>query len=96
MAKKSEIKKTPAKKAVAQKKVTTKTVITIDENDMKVLQYLKNQLTIKRNQLKSMEMPLDTEKAKDTKYIQELILKNNIWQLEDEINAIEMMLGING
>lgn len=96
MAKKSEIKKTPATKAVAQKKVTTKTVITIDENDMKVLQYLKNQLTIKRNQLKSMEMPLDTEKAKDTKYIQELILKNNIWQLEDEINAIEMMLGING
>ncbi len=65
-------------------------------NDMKVYKYLKKQLEIKRAQLKALEAPLDPTKIKDEKYVQELILKNNIWQIEEQLNAIEMMLGIDG
>lgn len=63
--------------------------------DSRIYKFLKKQLDIKRAQLKALESPLDPTKVKDEKYIQELILKNNIWQLEDELNAIEMMLGID-
>ncbi len=69
---------------------------TIDPSDMKIYKYLKKQLEIKRAQLKAIDAPLDPQKLKDERYVQELILKNNIWQLEDELNAIEMILGING
>jgi hypothetical protein len=86
--------KTPTKKAAPKKAESIS--ITVDENDMKIYKYLKKQLELKRAQLKAIEAPLDPQKLKDDRYVQELILKNNIWQLEDELNAIEMILGING
>lgn len=68
----------------------------LESSDSKIYKYLKKQLEIKRAQLKAIEAPLDPQKLKDDRYVQELILKSNIWQLEDELNAIEMILGING
>lgn len=91
---KNNKKKTPAKAASVKTQIIHQTQI--EETDMKIYQYLKKQLQIKRAQLKAIEAPLDTNKLKDERYVQELILKSNIWQLEDELNAIEMILGING
>lgn len=90
--KKTNKKPVPAKRVVT----STQSSITHDETDMKIYKYLKKQLEIKRAQLKAIEAPLDPQKIKDERYVQELILKSNIWQLEDELNAIEMILGING
>lgn len=90
--KKNNKKPVPAKRAAAIKESS----IILDETDMKIYKYLKKQLEIKRAQLKAIEAPLDPQKLKDDRYVQELILKSNIWQLEDELNAIEMILGING
>lgn len=88
--------KTNRKKATAKPVVKKQNVISLDDSDMKIYKYLKKQLEIKRAQLKAIEGPLDPQKLKDERYVQELILKSNIWQLEDELNAIEMILGING
>lgn len=88
-------KKVTTPKKAANKKNAESISINVDENDMKIYRYLKKQLELKRAQLKAIEAPLDPQKLKDDRYVQELILKNNIWQLEDELNAIEMILGIN-
>lgn len=92
----TNVNKNTKKGKATKKEITHPTSITIDENDMKIYKYLKKQLELKRAQLKAIEAPLDPQKLKDDRYVQELILKNNIWQLEDELNAIEMILGING
>lgn len=92
--KKTNKKSTPAKAASVKTSIIHQQQI--EDTDMKIYQYLKKQLQIKRAQLKAIEAPLDPQKVKDERYVQELILKSNIWQLEDELNAIEMILGING
>lgn len=63
-----------------------------EKNDSKILKYLKNQLAMKKEQLKSFEMPLDEHTIKDIRKMEELILKNKIWQLEEQISAIESII----
>lgn len=57
----------------------------------RVLSYLENQLKMKREQLKYYEAPLDPETIKDIRKMEELILKNKIWQLEELIEQIKYL-----
>lgn len=64
------------------------------EENMKVLKYLKNQLRIKREQLKALEEPFDKELLRDSLQVQLLIKRTQVDQLQDQIDAIEMMLDL--
>ena len=61
------------------------------DNGEKILDYLENQLKLKKEQLKYFEAPIDENTIKDIRKVEELILKNKIWQLEEMIQVIKMM-----
>lgn len=62
-----------------------------EKGKQKVVSYLELQLGIKKEQLKYFEAPLDAETIKDIRKVEELILKNKIWMLEELISAIKHM-----
>jgi hypothetical protein len=62
----------------------------------RIISYLKKQVQIKKEHLAAIKNPL-TDSNKDNKDgdTQQLIAQSNILQLEEQLNAIEMILGIN-
>ncbi len=57
----------------------------------RILEYLENQLKMKKERLKTFEEPITPETIKDVKKVEEMILKNQIWSLEDYIQVIKML-----
>ena len=62
------------------------------KKDMRALKYLKNQLRIKKEQLKSLEEPFDKELLKDSLQVQLFIKRTQVDQPQNQTVAIEMML----
>jgi len=65
-------------------------------NDMaaekdKIVKYLENQLKMMKERLRTFETPIDENTLKDIRKVEELILKKQIWLLEDQLEVIKMM-----
>lgn len=69
---------------------------TINLEDMaaepkKIIDYLENQLKMMKERLKTFETPIDENTIRDVRKVEELILKKQIWMLEDHLAVIKMM-----
>lgn len=69
---------------------------TTNLNDMaadpqKIIDYLENQLRMMRERLKTFETPIEENTIRDVRKMEELILKKQIWMLEDHLAVIKMM-----
>ncbi|PKN16500.1 MAG: hypothetical protein CVU66_00690 [Deltaproteobacteria bacterium HGW-Deltaproteobacteria-23] len=57
----------------------------------KIVKYLENQLKMMKERLRTFETPIDENTLKDIRKVEELILKKQIWLLEDQLEVIKMM-----
>ena len=57
----------------------------------KIVSYLENQLKMMKERLKTFETPIDENTIKDVRKVEELILKKQIWLLEDQLQVIKLL-----
>ena len=57
----------------------------------KIVSYLENQLKMMKERLKTFETPIDENTIKDVRKVEELILRKQIWLLEDQLQVIKLL-----
>lgn len=57
----------------------------------KIIDYLENQLKMMKERLRTFETPIDENTIKDVRKVEELILKKQIWMLEDQLQVIKLL-----
>ena len=75
-------------------------ILTMENNELnkdmaqekdKIVSYLENQLKMMKERLKTFETPIDENTIKDVRKVEELILKKQIWLLEDQLQVIKLL-----
>lgn len=82
---------TPTKKGVTVKKPIDASQGVVSEEKNKIVDYLNQQLELKKEQLKYFEAPIDPETIKDVRKMEEMLMKREVWQLESLIKQIKWL-----